>query len=455
MLNRKFTTFNSRTNHSRDVGNNLKQTTEMDKEQIFINQSIYPNAADVFNIDIKPIEEILNDCLFVVDTNALLIPYTTSSSGFEEIKKAYSKLIKKKQLIIPGQVAREFAKNRPEKIKTLFQQLNRIRDKIQKLSTGQYPLLETLQEYKEAVELEKEIQVIQNKYSKKIGEILGQIKNWRWNDPVSSVYNELFSEKVIHELEIDQDEILKELERRNKFSIPPGFKDKSKDDFGVGDLLIWLSILEVAKEHKKDVIFISGDEKNDWFHRSESQSLYPRFELITEFKHKTNGKSFHIIKLSQLLTKLGADEKAVKEVEVREKNVSISFSEYRNFSIKAEELVHKWLQETESEKEIIANRGFPDFMIKDSEKIEGIDVMTIRDRKQFMPLHRFQERYMRAYYEINEGEYDCFRIIIVVQNRDAIDSVNKYFSRFSDKYKNEFITIMTGIISDDGNFEQI
>ncbi|SEA41670.1 hypothetical protein SAMN05192529_11781 [Arachidicoccus rhizosphaerae] len=427
----------------------------MDKEQIFINQTLYPKAADVFKIDIKPINEIIGDCLFIVDTNALLIPYTTSSFGFEEIEKAYSKLIKTKQLIIPGQVAREFAKNRPEKIKTLFQQLNIIKGKIKNLSTGQYPLLETLREYKEAVELENEIRILQKKYSIKIEEILSQIKDWRWNDPVSSVYNRLFSEDIIYEFDIDQDTIIKELERRNKFSIPPGFNDKSKGDFGVGDLLIWLTILEVAKEQKKDVIFISGDEKNDWFYRSESQSLYPRFELVIEFKHATNGKSFHIIKLSQLLTELGADEKAVKEVEFTERNVNIGFSEYRNFSLKAVELVYKWLQETESKKEIVVNNGFPDFLIKDSEKIEGVDVMTLRGGRNIISLHRFQERYMRAYYEIKEGKCDIFKFVIVVPDRDAIDSVNKYFDRFSDKYKNEFISIIAGTISDDGNFEQL
>ncbi|MET0945051.1 MAG: PIN-like domain-containing protein, partial [Flavobacterium sp.] len=115
----------------------------MDKDQIFLHQAIYPKASDIFNVDIKPIEEIIDNCIFVIDTNVLLLPYTTTSSGFEEIKKAFSKLISKNQLLIPAQVAREFAKNRPEKIKTLFQQLNVIKSKIHKPSIGQYPLLES------------------------------------------------------------------------------------------------------------------------------------------------------------------------------------------------------------------------------------------------------------------------------------------------------------------------
>lgn len=422
----------------------------MDKELVFLHHSTYPNASDIFNVDIKSLEKTIEDCIFIIDTNVLLLPYTTSSSGFEEINKAFSKLIKKKQLIIPAQVAREFAKNRPEKIKTLFQQLNVTKSKIQKPSTGQYPLLETLTEYKEAVNFEKEIQKIQAKYAKKIDEILGQIKNWRWNDPISSVYKELFSPNIIKELSLSEDDIIKELERRNKYSIPPGFNDKSKDDFGVGDLIIWLTILEIAKEKKKDVIFVSGDEKNDWFYRSENQSLYPRFELITEFKNSTKQNTFHIVKLSQLLNILGAKEEAIKEVEIREINVRSGFSEFQTFAQNAEKSVYKWLKGFEPSKEIIFNRGYPDFIVKDSEKIEGIDVMVMRNVKSMMGLSRLRERFMRAYYEVNEGDYDSFRIFIIVQDQNSIDEIYKYLNHNNEKFKNEYIQIFPGIINDDG-----
>lgn len=424
----------------------------MDKDQIFLHHNIYPDASEIFNIDIKPIEDIMEDCMFVVDTNVLLLPYTTTSSGFEEIRKAFSKLIAKNQLLIPAQVAREFAKNRPEKIKTLFQQLNVIKSKLHKPATGQYPLLESLVEYKEAMELEKQIQDIQNKYSKKINEILEQIKNWRWNDPVSLVYKELFKPEFIKELGMDEDEIIKDLARRNKYSIPPGFNDKTKEDFGVGDLIIWLTILKIGKESDKDIIFISGDEKNDWFYRSENQSLYPRFELITEFKNNTNQKTLHIIKLSQLLNILGATKEAVNEVEIREITVGSNLQDLRNFSILAERIVYEWLKDTEPNKEIIINSGYPDFLLKDSEKVEGIDVMVVRDGRSFSMLNRFKDRFMRAYFEINERNLDCFRIYIVLQNIEAFNEVAHQVKRQSEKFRNEFIQILIGTISEEGEF---
>lgn len=109
-------------------------------------------------------------------------------------------------------------------------------------------MLESLAEYKEAVTIEEEIQKNQSEYLKKISDLLTTIKNWRWDDPVSSVYRELFKPEFVKELDFNDDEIIKELERRNKYNIPPGFNDKSKDDLGIGDLIIWLTILKYAKE---------------------------------------------------------------------------------------------------------------------------------------------------------------------------------------------------------------
>jgi len=424
----------------------------MDKDLIFLSQRIYPNASDIFSVEIKSLGEIFDDCIFILDTNVLLLPYTTTSSGFEEIKKAFSKLIEKKQLAIPAQVAREFAKNRPEKIKNLFQQLNNIKSKVQKPSTGQYPLLESLPEYKEAIDLEKQIQEINSKYSKKISELLDEIKNWRWNDPISSVYSDLFKPEFIIELSKTEDDIVIELERRNKYSIPPGFNDKSKDDLGVGDLIIWFTILEIAKDRNKDIIFVSGDEKNDWFYRSENQSLYPRFELITEFKNSIPDKTFHIIKLSQLLNLLGATEKAVQEVQINEFRISTSPENIRTFSLNIENIIFNWLKQNEGEKEIVYNRRYPQFLIKDSEKKEGVDVLIFRNVRNIILSQRIRERYMKAYYEINEGDVDCMRLIIVLQDEESIEMLSRYLANNSSTFRNEFIEIIAGIVSDENNY---
>lgn len=425
----------------------------MNKEQIFLHHSIYPNASDIFSIEIDSIEDILDKCIFILDTNVLLLPYTTTSSSFNAITEVFSELIKEKRLLIPAQVAREFAKNRPEKIKSLFQQLNITKSKIQKPSTGQYPLLESLPEYIDAIEIEKEIQTIHNKYSKKIDDILNKIKQWRWNDPVSMTYRGLFKPEYIKELELDKDEIIKELEKRNEYNIPPGFKDKAKEDFGVGDLIIWLTILEIAKEKESDIIFISGDEKNDWFYRSENQSLYPRFELISEFRYKTGQKNFHIIKLSQLLTLVGAKEDAVKEIEFREFNTKRKFNDFREFNLFAENVIYKWIQKLDPSLDIIFNKGgFPTFMIKHSDHIEGIEILTTASSHWFHLVRKLKDSFLRAFHEIHKGDINSFRIFIICPNDDFIDNIIKHIEQNLDMYKNEFIQIFPGIITEEGDF---
>ncbi len=289
-----------------------------------------------FNISVTPIDKIKSKCIFVIDTNALLIPYTASSQSLEEIKKYFAELKTQGRLIIPGQVAREFANNRPEKLKEIFHNLNEKVSKIKQLDLGKYPLLEGIKEYQELLKTESEINELLSTYRKSMSTLVNTVKAWTCNDPVSSIYKDLFTKDTIHDLVINEEDIKEELSRRYFHKIPSGFKDDNKPDAGIGDLLIWLTILEIAKK-QKDVVFVSGDGKSDWYHRSEKQALYPRFELVNEFKHYSKNKSFHIIKFSELLNLLGADDKAIKEVEIEEQN----FHKYR---LKQIELLNIYLK---------------------------------------------------------------------------------------------------------------
>jgi hypothetical protein len=52
--------------------------------------------------------------------------------------------------------------------------------------------------------------------------------------------------------------------------VPPGFKDQGKP----GDLIIWNTILHLGVEKKKSIIFVSTDEKTDWWHQSNLVALF-------------------------------------------------------------------------------------------------------------------------------------------------------------------------------------
>jgi hypothetical protein len=92
-------------------------------DDIFIVDSIYPEAESIFKIYLKGLEEIKDDCYIVLDTNVLLVPYTISKESLAQIRKTYETLISESRLIIPVQVSREFVKNRPNKLIELYQDL--------------------------------------------------------------------------------------------------------------------------------------------------------------------------------------------------------------------------------------------------------------------------------------------------------------------------------------------
>jgi len=291
---------------------------------IFISNSIYPDADSIFQFSLKSLGEIKDDCYVVIDTNALLLPYTVNPKSLQEISLTYGKLLESKQLVIPGQVAREFARNRANKISDLYQNISTKRDSKALPKLDSYPLFESISEFNEALELSSQIELYTKEYRKKLGEVLDRIKEWVWNDPVSSVYSDLFSADTIVDLPIDdkaKEEIKKDLESRSTHGIPPGYKDSSKSDQGVGDLLIWRTILNLGQRYNKSVIFVSDDEKSDWWYRAAGQRLYPRYELIDEFRRVSNQQSFHIITFSHFLELYGASQSVVKEVRREEKKV--------------------------------------------------------------------------------------------------------------------------------------
>jgi hypothetical protein len=57
------------------------------------------------------------------------------------------------------------------------------------------------------------------------------------------------------------DDLRKEHVFRFANQIPPGYKDAGKADEGIGDYLIWETILEIGRTRKASVIFVTGGEK--------------------------------------------------------------------------------------------------------------------------------------------------------------------------------------------------
>jgi hypothetical protein len=279
----------------------------------------FPDATAAFTWKPADITDSLSTCVIVLDTNALLVPYKVGSKSLESIRRTYESLVHEKRLIVPGQVAREFAQNRAARLGELFKNLNDKKSQAKALEIGPYPLLEEETAYRRIRELEKEINKLLAEYRKAIGDTADLVQSWNWQDPVSALYATLFAKGVISdEPDITNEDVQKTLAGRLEQKLPPGYKDGGKDDGGFGDALIWLTILEVGKQRKLDLLFVSGDEKSDWWHQSDKQALYPRFELLDEYRRDSNGHTIHLISLSRFLELFGVIREVVEEVRKEE-----------------------------------------------------------------------------------------------------------------------------------------
>jgi len=279
----------------------------------FSKKGIYPSPKKSFSFYLKSISEVKEDCIFVLDANVLLLPFTTDVKNLEAIKNVYQNLAENDRLFLPAQAVREYLDNRAKKLADINEALSKKSNQSFNY-VGAHPLLSGLDKYQEVIAQETVLKEAIKTYQKKIRETLDAVQTWGWNDPVSKMYHEVLAERVLNDDALDLEEISKDLKRRNELNIPPGYKDKSKEENAAGDLLIWHELLNLAQEKATHVVFVSGDEKADWWHQSGKSPLYPRFELVDEFREKTEGKSFHIISLSKLLALFETDDEVVNSI---------------------------------------------------------------------------------------------------------------------------------------------
>jgi hypothetical protein len=84
--------------------------------------------------------------------------------------------------------------------------------------------------------------------------------------------------------------------------IPPGYKDGQQKEGHrrFGDVVLWFQLLDIAKERKRPVIFVTADSKEDWW----TKEGRPRPELIHEMFLDAQ-VMFHMYKPAQFVIYAG------------------------------------------------------------------------------------------------------------------------------------------------------
>ncbi|WP_412464421.1 PIN domain-containing protein [Flavobacterium mekongense] len=270
-----------------------------------------------------------------MDTNVLLFPYKTSTKSLNELEKIYSDLIKQKRLIIPARVIREFGKNRGKNLAEIYKRLKQKENGLDRVETKTdfFPILENEKSYSDLQNFEKEIKDLVKKSRESLRELQNKVSNYNWDDPVSNLYKKIFDNEIIKEVAKSRDELISDLIFRVEHSIAPGYKDTQKTDKGIGDLIIWHTILEIGSSTKKDIIFVTDDSKNDWFYIEEKKTIYPKFELFDEFRRITE-KNIQIIDVTLFLELQNASEETIEEVRQNKLEIQDEFhiEEWHNIS---------------------------------------------------------------------------------------------------------------------------
>ncbi len=415
---------------------------------IFIGHTMFPEPSAVFTSRPATMTEAKDKACIVLDTNALLVPYGISAKTLGEIETTYRRLLQENRLVIPAQVAREFARNRVTKLADLYQQLSSRLSKLQSFKEGSYTLLESLPEYQRLRDKGDELDRLAKEYRELISSVMDHVHSWEWNDPVSLLYGNLFPKEIVVDTVKPLSEISEAHARRYANKIPPGYKDQDKDDQGIGDLLIWLTVLEIGAARRTSLIFVSGEEKADWWHRSDGRQLYPRFELVDEYRRASGGSSFHIIKFSRLLELFDASVEGVAEV--REEEVVVARGGPAELGphlrgVRAEIGVERWFAEGGYEVRRSPDSLY-DFLAEGP--IGGVllvDVCFVRHSRDV------DSRLVALSKRHRQRKFVGTVVVVIVSERDELlELAKRYWETLDPPFR-----LVTGLLTPEGQFEVV
>jgi histone H3/H4 len=245
--------------------------------------------------------DLLTGGMVVLDTNVLLDLYRYHQFTRDDFLLALDAL--KERLWIPHQVVKEFWKNR-EQILLDPRESDKTSKELESQSINAVRILRT---WTRRVRLptaraDELSNVLEEAFTKVIGEVKKlasddgrEFARDTNNDPLLLALAPILAGHVGHPFgKAEYDAAIVEAKRRGKESIPPGYMDIGKEGLGpAGDYLLWAQLLQRALNRKNDVLFVTADDKEDWWRKDKTKSsLGPRPELVEELRSTANVRLF-------------------------------------------------------------------------------------------------------------------------------------------------------------------
>ena len=214
----------------------------------------------------------------------------------------------------------------------------------------------------------------------------------------------------------------------------------------------------------QDIIFVTNDSKNDWWYQSESQALYPRFELIDEYRQNSTDKTIHIINFSTFLQLFGASLEVVDEVRQEEVLSSIQISggvsshQFQSGTLslysQAEAAVGEWIRGIYTDCVIDFHRKhFPDFIVQTPKPLKiGFEVKICSNTKNISDLIKLV--ISKSQELLLQGTINALVLVLVLREEDINDDLELRLGILNSKFYRETISILLGNISSEGKFIQ-
>jgi hypothetical protein len=305
-------------------------------------------------------EYLWANSLIILDTNCLFIPYRskpqTCVSFFHTLEKLSDRLW------LPHQVVFEYGENR---LNVIADQKRAYQKLISLLSANETKISGTISSdysrhpFIDTIKIEEHLTHAFTEIKKQIIEIEKEHPDLDSDDPFLKKTLELFNGKVGPEYTPKRlHEIYIEGKSRYESDTPPGYEDKDKttDRELYGDLIIWFQIIDHAKLTKKSIIFITGDNKEDWWWILKGKTIGPKPELVKEIKEKAN-VSFYMYNLDRFLQ--------FAQEYLHEKVDQTAIAEIRNIRMEAS------IEEAKRDKEVRIEANKDSFVIGKSVSFAG------------------------------------------------------------------------------------
>ena len=233
----------------------------------------------------------------ILDTNILL---DLSRFSYHTSKYILNLLTDLKSMIwIPNQVFKEYNTNRDKVFSDALKRYGKFeKDLTNIVDSAKKKIENSLKNSYRYHYIDNEY--FSNNIKSKLEEVKNLIQSYRNTVPVKKEFSKEDWNKLLQEINLFVEsikvgdkfntkkilEIISEGELRFKYKIPPGFEDNKKEGIEkFGDLILWKQILELPKSTEvENIIFITNDEKDDWWSISKDGAKEINKDLLDEFK---------------------------------------------------------------------------------------------------------------------------------------------------------------------------